>query len=323
MLDGCEEGPIEPVVLTSVMGLILFGDAARVDDPFIQTFDYHRWSAPDPNIQYLQQRLDDPEPWRLLSMVQAGQDVMPGMYGIELAGGHHPNDLGAYRELIGMVGGGQPNNLLANPRLLSLLNVRYLLWPVAQLGDQVQGIQPVSQVNLADGRVYTALYELPALPRARVVGPARLVEDAQMVAALMDPSFDPASEVLFTAPGEGEASDVASGGAPISGQVTWVERGINASTLQVESSGDGFLVIADNWFPRWGATVNGADAPVLKAYHSLRAIPISAGSSTVVMSYQPAGVLRALWISLGCLALAVGMVGYGVWARRASRASAD
>jgi len=303
-------GMLSPVVVIAVLGLTFFGDAARIDDPFVQTFDFGRWSAQDENTRFLMAQLDDPEPWRALSMVQGGQDVMPGLFGIELAGGHHPNDLGRYRELIGMEGSGGPNNLLRNPELMRLLNVRYLQWPVAQMGDPLPGVQPVSQVTLADGRPYTAVYELPTLPRARLVGRARAVPDEQAVATMMAPGFDPTVEVILP-----QEPPIALSADSINGTVRWLERGINQSQLQVESDAPALLVISDNWYPEWSAVVNGEDAPVLRAYHALRAIPVPAGRSTVDMVYRADNVSHALKISLGSLLLVLVVGGLGLFLR--------
>ena len=81
--------------------------------PFIQTLDFQAWAGADANIQYLQEQNESQDPFRVLAMGgnNDGQDVKPGMYGLELVAGHHPNDLARYRELIGMVGSGIPSNL--------------------------------------------------------------------------------------------------------------------------------------------------------------------------------------------------------------------
>jgi hypothetical protein len=243
------------------------------------------------------------------------------MHGIELAGGHHPNDLGRYRELVGMVGSQPPMNLIQNPRLLSLLNVRYLLWPeaqfgaVAQLGPAFQGLTAVNEVKLNDGRTYSALYELPTLPRARLVGSARVVPEDQAVATMMDASFDPNREVVLS-----EAPPVALDGSGGGGSVTWTSRGPNRGVMQVTSDGPALLVVSDNWFPAWKATVNGNEAPVLRAYHTLRAIPVEAGTSTVDMFYDTAGLSRGLWTSFVSLLLAIAALVHGFVSGRKARA---
>ncbi len=299
---------LAPAGVVVLLGGLVFIDGVRVDEAYIETFDFDSWAAPDPNIQFLTQQLSDPEPWRLLSMdgFQPGQEVGPGMHGIEMAGGHHPNDLLRYRQLIGMEGTGPPNNLLANPQLMSMLNVRYLLWPVLRQGA-LEGLTTVSEAILTDGRVLSAVYELPALPRARLMGNVRVLPEDQTVAAMLEPSFDPGAEVLLN-----EEPPIALDGSQPSGAVTWTSRGNNRSVLEVTSDRPALLVIADNWFPAWEAKVNGDPAPVLRAYHSLRAIPVGAGTSTVEMYYGTSGLRTGLWVSVLSTLLAMGVI---LWTR--------
>ena len=72
--------------------------------------------------------------------------------------------------------------------------------------------------------------------------------------------------------------------------------------LTVESASNALLVVADNWYPDWKATVNGVEVPILRAYHSLRAIPVGPGRMDVELWYD-AGFLRA-----GILSSAAGSV---------------
>ena len=115
------------------------------------------------------------EPFRVLSLARAGQDVAPAMHGLELAGGHHPNDLARYRELIGMAGSGLPEYLAPpfHANVMRLLNIRYILWPDADYGPLDRFVSPglvtpVSQLQYSDGSLYSSVYAYPGLPRARV-----------------------------------------------------------------------------------------------------------------------------------------------------------
>ena len=127
--------PSDPLGAVVALGILISLDLIRVDVPFIQTQDFTAFRAPDPNIEFLLERQREEEPFRVFSLRGGnGQDVRPGMFGLELAGGHHPNDLGRYRELIGMVGSGRPVNLILSANVLRMLNVRYVLWPDNQFG---------------------------------------------------------------------------------------------------------------------------------------------------------------------------------------------
>lgn len=48
-----------------------------------------------------------------------------------------------------------------------------------------------------------------------------------------------------------------------------------------------FLVINDTYYPGWSSTVNGRDAQVLRANYAFRCVPLSAGSSEIIIRYNP------------------------------------
>ncbi len=126
---GARAGRVRPMVLLAVFLVLITADELRVDDAFVQVIDFDAWTTPEPTTQaVLDRERGDPEPYRLLSFVDRAQDTQPAVYGIELAAGHHPNDLARYKELIGMTEAELPRNLF-NPNIERLLNVRYLLWP--------------------------------------------------------------------------------------------------------------------------------------------------------------------------------------------------
>lgn len=286
---------------------LLAVDLARVSDPFIQVLDFRRWAAPDPNIRFLQDRQGSGEPFRVLAMGGSsgvGQDVKPGMYGLELAAGHHPNDLARYRELIGMVGSGIPANFFdaatggLNFSLLAVLNVRYVLWPVYRFGPLRNAGEPVMATTLGGGEPLEAVYEIPTLPRARLVGKAVILKEEETVPYLLSPSFDPQAEVVLNEAPPGEL-----GGGEPQGEVSWKERGPNRLVLEVRSDRPALLVVADNWYPAWKAKVGGEPAPVLRANHTLRAVPVPAGAYEVEVYYDVGSLMGPLAISLVFLAL--------------------
>ncbi|MBW3533767.1 MAG: hypothetical protein KY453_00905 [Gemmatimonadetes bacterium] len=293
--------------LLAGLGLLVVVDLWRVDAAFVQVADPARVQRLDPNVQVLVERLEREPPFRLWKIGDT-QDVGPAAFGVELAGGHHPNDLARYRELIGQVGGGQAENLF-NTNVAALLNVKYVLWPTLAQGGELQGFPKVAESQLADGRVYESLYAFPGLERARLVGAAEVVPDEAAVERILEEGFDPATTAVLPEPPAVELP-----GSPVEGEVAWEVREPNRQRLRVRASGNALLVIADNWYPAWQATVDGEPAPVLRAYHTLRAVPLSAGEHVVELEYR-SGVVRAgLLLSLGALAL-LAAVGAGSWAR--------
>src|SRR5690606_47605 len=153
-------------------------DQVRIDRPFIRTAPFADYFGADGNDRFLAERVEVEDPFRLMSFRMGGEDVRPAAFGIDLVGGHHPNDLGRYRQLIGAEGGsGVAMNLLdLHPNVLRILNVRYLLWPDADYGAfPVEGVEPASQLRFTSGEAASSVYAYPGLPRARLVGDALVV----------------------------------------------------------------------------------------------------------------------------------------------------
>jgi hypothetical protein len=289
------------------LGLILAGlvavDQLRINEPFVRTMDPVRVTVPSPSERFLQERVREEPPFRVLSMVQGGEDVNPASFGVELAGGHHPNDLARYRELIGMEGGGIPEHLARfHPNVLRTLNVRYILWPDAQFGP-LEGVEPVAQTRTAGGEVWTSVYPYPGLPRARVVGRAHVVPPGAAMERILDvEGFDPETETILE-----EQPPIPLSDQEINWSAEWIERTPNRLVLEVESSGPGLLVVGDNWFPAWRASVNGADVPILRADHTLRAVPLAGGGGhRVEMWYASPQLRRSLLVSVLSLLLLTG-----------------
>jgi len=305
-------GYLAPAGLVLGLVLLVAVDELRVGSAFIQTMDFQQWAAPDANIRaVLQAEEGSDEPYRMLSFRQSGQDVLPALYGIELAAGHHPNDLARYRELIGMVGSGMPENLFDRD-IRRLLNVKYILWPDYATGQSIQG-PVVSRLELQDGRPYETILAEPGLPRARLVGAAVVKSDAEAVPYMLSDEFDPEAEVVLT-----EAAPIALDGGPVEGTVAWIERSPNRLLLAVSTDRPALLVVSDNWFPAWRATIDGQEAPVLRAYHTLRAVPVPAGDHTVEMSYRSDVVRWSLLVSVLLFVGLVGATGVQMWRERSS-----
>jgi hypothetical protein len=132
----------------------------------------------------------------------------------------------------------------------------------------------------------------------------------------MDAAFDVARQVVLPEPAPFEL-----GGGEVVGQVTWLERGTNLQRLQVQSDRAALLVIADNWYPAWQATVSGDEAPVLRANHTLRAVPVPAGEHEVVLRYGRTPAMRAgLMLTAAGWLLIAAAAGASWFARRPRRA---
>ena len=163
--------------------------------------------------------------------------------------------------------------------------------------------RPEWEMLARDPATNVAFYRAPGAPgRVWVVGAARQVPDqAAALAALADPAFDPATTVVL---------EPAAAPPPRPNSLT---PSINAVTIPVSLAADGWVVLADTYYPGWVATVDGQPVPLLAANVAFRAVAVPAGTHTVVFDYRPrsvavGGAVTAValvgWAGLGLLALA-------------------
>jgi hypothetical protein len=87
----------------------------------------------------------------------------------------------------------------------------------------------------------------------------------------------------------------------------------NRVVIDVDAPAAGVLVVAESFDPGWRATVDGADAPIVRANLIHRAVPVAAGPHRVELEYAPAGLSALLWLFL------LTATGAGVWLWRTSR----
>ncbi len=145
-----------------------------------------------------------------------------------------------------------------------------------------------------DGTV--RLYPLPALPRVFWTGAWTALADERSSQAL--PAA--ARGVLAVLP-----EPLARASGPQAGPVPagHVEVHTNSLRAQVTAPGAGLLVVLEPFFPGWRATLDGKEAPLLRADFAFMAVPVEAGSHVLELVYFPDKLLPGLLVALLALAL--------------------
>ncbi|MBE9506721.1 MAG: YfhO family protein, partial [Chloroflexi bacterium] len=197
--------------------------------------------------------------------------------GVAAANNFDPLLVGRYADLL--------EAAVEAPSLLRVMGVTHVVsdepWPE---GKQIETPNPRSAIRNSQ---FAILYRLPdALGRAWIVPAARQVAPDEMLAALVDPAFDPAAEVLL----EQAVSSDQHAAASIEYRVT-LQDTPNRVTIRAALDAPGYLMLADTWYPGWQATVDGEPVEILRANHAFRAVWLEAGEHTVEMAYRPASVL--------------------------------
>jgi hypothetical protein len=160
---------------------------------------------------------------------------------------------------------------------------------------------PIRQIGrTADAYIYE---NHNALPRVLVVPEARVADAEAILASGNWPGgFDPRRSVILgslpqpapcntpetTSPGNTSPGNTSSGNTSPAVSSASIRRYANTTvTVDVVSTGCGFLVLNDVWQRWWSVEVNGRFEPLLKANVLFRAVQVPAGSSTVVFRFEP------------------------------------
>ena len=75
----------------------------------------------------------------------------------------------------------------------------------------------------------------------------------------------------------------------------------NRVEISVEAASDAVLVMSDTLLPGWEARVDGEEVPMIHANRVMRAVPVTKGEHTVVMTYLPGAFVIGLVISISAI----------------------
>lgn len=97
-------------------------------------------------------------------------------------------------------------------------------------------------------------------------------------------------------------------GAPAGGGPYRGRRAERGDRRGGRARGGGFLVLRDSYDPNWHATVDGQEAPIVRANVIFRAVRLEPGSHSVEFEYRPRLLMIGAAVSLAAFALALGML---------------
>ena len=134
--------------------------------------------------------------------------------------------------------------------------------------------------------------------------------NAEAFRRVVDPSFDPKKEVVLEGSPDPGGTGRASGAA---GVVTVDRETPGDLTLHVKRTTPGYLVVNENDYPGWRATVDGHSRPVLRANSTFMAVAVPAGTSTVRLRFRPTSVRGGALISITAFVLMVIALTLAMW----------
>jgi hypothetical protein len=195
-------------------------------------------------------------------------------------------------------------------------NARYLYTnqPVGDTSVKLL-IGPVK--NSAGSTVY--LYRLPGdNPYAWVTPAITKAPDQDAESAVLDPRFDPLRIAVLDTSAAIQAPPVTSLPArlPLTTTTSDYAPGHAVVALSGPAPAGSALVVSENYFPGWRATVDGREAPVYRADYNLIGVPLPAGSRRVELSFRDQAVATGKVITFVALALALAALALGLVADR-------
>ncbi|MEO8609773.1 MAG: YfhO family protein [Chloroflexota bacterium] len=171
-------------------------------------------------------------------------------------------------------------NGLINPRAWELFAVRYVYTDWAKL--------PVASTIIAKGddRYGAVNMHLLSDPRpfAQMLYKITVADNDESARAILaDSNFDPRHTIILQkAPDQAIANNGASDAT-----ATVKDFKPESFTIDVSTSSEGILSIANVDYPGWRATVDGQTSDILRAYGALQAVVVPAGEHTVRLVFDP------------------------------------
>jgi hypothetical protein len=184
------------------------------------------------------------------------------------------------------------------PVHLSMLRMGAVSRVVARHTEGFADLEPLAVLDSLMGPI--RLYRVPdPLPRAYAVSGARIADGEAAFRVLLDASFDPSRELILPDGRPAGATPSFSGSARI------VELRADRVGIEAELSDPGYVVLVDAYDPGWRASVDGREAPLLRANIAFRAVAVPAGRHAVELVYRPRSLLAGLAVSGAATLLAL------------------
>jgi hypothetical protein len=335
----------------SILGLLLVGDLARANVPWILYWDYPLKYASNPVIDRLTQQsfthrvcilpfAPPPQYGMFTKLYQA--EWLPHLfpyYNIQtievVQMSRLPEDLAAFEKAFHPQTDGEYTRLLG--RLWELTNSRYVLGAAGYLNNLNDKFDPVRRsfrivdrfslgpkpgiltperleqltVRSQPDGLFALFENVGVLPRAQLYDSWIVKTNAgDALSILTNETFNAHQQVVVT--GDVPATPAVTNTS--AGTVEFASYAPRHIVLKAEAPGPAVLLLNDHHDARWRVSVDGKPAPLLRCNFIMRGVYLIGGAHTVRFDYDPP--LRALYVSLGAIMIALALTGVVVWGER-------
>jgi len=285
--------------------------------------------ASDPALDYIK---NQPQPGRVLNEPLArtsGVDPMlhydgPMAHGIRMTTGYHGNEIGRFQRLCGATPDTRCDpRIIFSPSFWRHENVQYLYTnvdsaavheffvPTLGVPEPKKVLGPVP--DAAGNQVY--LYRLAGdNPFAWLATAFVKAPEDEALKAVLNPLFDPTRIAILDTGSTIPAQEITAPPAPTSTAVS-VDRyapGDIQLRIQAPPPAGTALIVSENYFPGWTATVDGKAAPLDRAEYNLIGIQLPAGAKQVSLHFDDPAYERGKVVTLLALAACAILIGLGL-----------
>ena len=271
------------------------------------------------------------QPARVLAVAVGALPLNPGdaffrdalmTYRVRSTLGYHGNSIGRYDRLRTVQ---RDNDQIANPTFWALTNTEFLMSNSDSI--PIPGASRVAgPVRNASGSV-VSLFLLPGEHPFAWVAPviAKFPDDA-VADALHSAGFPVRSVALYDSSSKVPGVQLTVPPSPLELQVstTHYEAGRFGVALSRPAPKGSALVVSENFYPGWNATVDGKAVTVERADLVLMSVPLQEGARRVEFSFADENYGRGKAVTLAALFVAILTLLGGAWLdRRATAARGD
>ncbi|MBI4531665.1 MAG: hypothetical protein HY709_09080, partial [Candidatus Latescibacteria bacterium] len=270
----------------SILALLMIFDAWRIDKKFLHYIDpYPLKPSEGAVVQFLER---DPDLFRVLALPDGRNANLPG---IDLVNGFYDFTNKRYDEI-------QKSEHFGTMPILNFLNTKYIV------SKEPLSISGVEEVLNADGMI--VYKNSNALPWFFLVGNHRVVSEGKAINLLTDPTFDPRTTLLLEEdPGISSHNDTSP-----AGRVEKLDYQEYAGSIQlrVDAKRPAFLVVCENYHPKWRAFIDGKETKIYRADHVWKAVRVEAGIHTVEFRYRSLLATVCRWVSFSSSITTLGVI---------------
>lgn len=192
-------------------------------------------------------------------------------------------------------------DITRSQKILNVLGTRYIIDRSENASDE-RTFPPHRYRLVYEDNGWKIFENLASVPRVMLVNNFKSYTNAsEFENAFFDDAFNPRQTVLLQ-----RSPNIPIDSESELGTATIISYTPNVVTIKISAPAHQLLVLSDTYFPGWVATVDGIQAPVLKANWAFRAVEVPKGTNTVIFEYKPKS------FSIGAKTSMMGLVALGI-----------